>query len=48
MSDLSIKKRQTAKEIVGEYMDVVMDLAMTDHDEAENQGYTPYFPKDAR
>ena len=37
MSDLSIKKRQTAKEIVGEYMDVVMDLAMTDHDEPENQ-----------
>ena len=37
MSDLSIKKRQTAKEIVGEYMDVIMDLAITDHNEPENQ-----------
>tara|TARA_R110002074_G_scaffold221702_3_gene392428 strand:+ start:4011 stop:4592 length:582 start_codon:yes stop_codon:yes gene_type:complete len=37
MSDLSIKKRQTAKEIVGEYMDVIMDLAITDYNEPENQ-----------
>ena len=37
MSDLSIKKRQTAKELIGEYMDVVLDLAMTDIDEPENQ-----------
>tara|TARA_B100000214_G_scaffold273974_1_gene204112 strand:+ start:17 stop:598 length:582 start_codon:yes stop_codon:yes gene_type:complete len=36
MSDLSINKRKSAKELIGEYMDVIMDLAMTDHDEPEN------------
>tara|TARA_R100001463_G_scaffold78410_1_gene132698 strand:- start:938 stop:1519 length:582 start_codon:yes stop_codon:yes gene_type:complete len=37
MSDLSIKKRQTAKELIGEYMDIIMELALTDYDEPKNQ-----------